>query len=259
MQKYYDKTQDKNFDDLASRFEKNIYDTLKGKIRLAVIERDIQPFLHEKANIIDAGGGQGQYSLLLAQKGHNITLCDISVKMLDKAKECINDLGLNSSSINLLNCPLQELPNHIDASADIVLCHAVLEWMAEPEKAIKALYECLNTKGILSLAFFNKNSIIFKNLTRGNYKKATSNNFTGMKGSLTPINPLLPEDVLRWCEETGFKIQSKSGIRVFHDYIESKKTRNKHPEAVIETELNFSRIEPYRSLGRYIHLICQKV
>ena len=59
--------QDRNFDDLAKRFKKNIYGGLKGDIRLAVLERDCAAYLHiapfnisaECWTILDAGGGQG--------------------------------------------------------------------------------------------------------------------------------------------------------------------------------------------------------
>ena len=35
-------SQDRNFDDLAGRFKKNIYGGLKGAVRLAVLQRDFR-------------------------------------------------------------------------------------------------------------------------------------------------------------------------------------------------------------------------
>ena len=61
--------QDRNFDDLAKRFKKNIYGGLKGDIRLSVLERDFCeqfPYVPFGAStpgqplrVLDAGGGQG--------------------------------------------------------------------------------------------------------------------------------------------------------------------------------------------------------
>lgn len=255
MHKKYDSTKDKNFDDLADRFNKNVYETLKGKIRLAVLERDLEPYLKQPLSIIDAGGGQGTFSLLLAKK-HKITLCDISSEMLNLARQ--NASQNEELNISFINCSIQELQNNIDSESDMILCHAVLEWMANPQQALSYLRECLKPNGLLSLSFFNVNSIIYKNLLKGNYRKATSDDFAGFQGSLTPINPLHSQDVFAWLEDLGLKTLTHSGIRVFNDYIADKKTRNKHPEAVIETELKFSQIEPFRSMGRYIHIVAQK-
>ena len=255
MNKKYDTSQDKNFDDLAHRFDKNVYESLKGKIRLAVLERDLAPYLTKSSTIIDAGGGQGNFSLLHANN-HKVTICDISEKMLDLARNYAEKL--NTNLVDFLNCSIQDLPNNIDFEADLLLCHAVLEWMAEPQFALEYLYRCIKAGGILSLAFFNVNSIIYKNLLKGNYYKATSDKFTGYQGSLTPLNPLTIYDVISWCENYNFKVINYSGIRVFNDYIADKTTRNRHPEAVIETELKFSTQEPFRSLGRYIHIVAKK-
>ena len=52
---------DKNFDDLSSRFKKNIYSTAKGKIRLNILWRDLTEIIpqieHGGLSILDAGAG----------------------------------------------------------------------------------------------------------------------------------------------------------------------------------------------------------
>ena len=57
--------QDRNFDDLAERFQRKIYGGLKGEIRLAVLWRDLEsevPALKEgrPLRILDVGAGLGQ-------------------------------------------------------------------------------------------------------------------------------------------------------------------------------------------------------
>ncbi len=256
MPKRYDTSQDKNFDDLVHRFSRNIYGQLKGKIRLAVINRDLAPYLNAPQTMLDVGGGQGQLAIEFAKQGHHLTLCDVSEKMIELAKQAAAMEHINT--INFLHCPLQSLNEHYGTQANIVLCHAVLEWMANPEEAFPVLCENLESGGILSLAFFNVDSLIYKNLVRANYRKALSGDYVGVEGSLTPINPLKIDQVKAWCEQHGLTILDYSGIRTFHDYIADKTTRARHPEAVIEAELKFSKQDPFRQLGRYIHLVAQK-
>ncbi len=263
MPERHDTTQDKNFDDLSHHFKRKIYGQLKGRIRLAVINRDLENHVGnpntdntQPLSIIDAGGGQGQFGLSLAAQGHALTLCDISQSMLELAQEEAKERKLEN--VRFIHGPIQSLANNIDQPADLLLCHALLEWLAEPESAFTHINHCLKNNGVLSLAFFNRDAIIYKNLLRGNFLKVGSNNYVGMKGSLTPINPLTIDEVFNWCKKYGFNILSHSGIRVFHDYIGNKETRNSHPDAQIDMELKFSTQEPYRSLGRYIHVVAQK-
>lgn len=258
-------SQDRNFDDLAKRFKKNIYGGLKGDIRLAVLERDctehltIAPFgeAEERWTILDAGGGQGQFSLRLAQAGHNVVICDISAEMLSLARAQIDQLGL-ADRVQLIHCAIQDLPQYLPSHQlqfDFVICHAVMEWMQEPQSLLPCLLNYIKPQGYLSLTFYNVHSLIYKNLLRTNFKKILSKNYGGSRGSLTPINPLEPQQVLGWVADMQLQLLSHSGIRVFHDYIFNEEHREREPQTLLQLELAFSQQEPYRSLGRYVHLL----
>lgn len=261
--------QDRNFDDLAKRFKKNIYGGLKGDIRLAVLERDckthlpVKPFSNTSDcwTILDAGGGQGQFSLRLAQAGHKVVICDISAEMLKLAQEQVEVLGV-ADRVQLVHCAIQDLPQYcpeVLSQFDLVICHAVMEWMQEPHSLLPCLLRYLKPQGHLSLTFYNRHSLIYKNLLRTNFKKIINKDYGGSRGSLTPINPLEPEQVLVWVADSGLGVLAHSGIRVFHDYIFNEEHREREPETLIALELEFSQQEPYRSLGRYIHLLLKKV
>ena len=257
--------QDRNFDDLAKRFKKNIYGGLKGDIRLAVLERDcashllIAPFntSAECWTILDAGGGQGQFSLQLAQAGHRVVICDISAEMLKLAQEKVDQLGV-ADRVQLIHCAIQDLPQYLPDDRqqfDFVICHAVMEWMQEPQSLLPCLLKYLKPNGYLSLTFYNIHSLIYKNLLRTNFKKIINQDYGGSAGSLTPINPLEPKQVLGWITCLQLQLLSYSGIRVFHDYIFNEEHREREPHTLLQMELEFSQQEPYRSLGRYVHLL----
>lgn len=54
---------DRNFDDIAEKFTRNIYGTTKGQIREAVVWQDLDALLTRlkpgPLRILDAGGGDG--------------------------------------------------------------------------------------------------------------------------------------------------------------------------------------------------------
>lgn len=260
--------QDRNFDDLAQRFKKNIYGGLKGDIRLAVLERDckaqlpIYPSNTRPAKpwrILDAGGGQGQFSLQWAKAGHDVVICDISIEMLKLAEEQIKTLGLEKQ-VRLIHSSVQDLHLHLDGENqfDFVICHAVMEWLQEPQQLLPCLLEYLAPDAYLSLTFYNLHSLIYKNLLRTNFKKIINQDYGGSRGSLTPINPQDPGQVLGWIAQLPLAVLCHSGIRVFHDYIFNEEHRAREPENLLQLELEFSQREPYRSLGRYIHVLVQK-
>lgn len=263
-------TGDRNFDDLAERFARNVYGGLKGRIRLSVLRRDfghhlaIPPFVPDTGKrplrILDAGGGQGQFSLPLARAGHAITLCDISEQMLKGARLEAEQLGV-SDRVTLVQTPIQGLAEALPSGTepfDLVICHAVLEWVLDPQALLSHLVDWLTPGGYLSLSYYNLHGAVYKNLLRTNFKKVEQGDYGGFRGSLSPINPLYPETVDTWLAELPLKRLACSGIRVFHDYILDKHQREQHPDKVVELELKLSQQEPYRSLGRYMHVLAQR-
>ncbi len=256
---------DKNFDDLAHKFKKKVYGNLKGRIRLEVLKRDLAEFFPDmldkssssRLRILDAGSGHGPFSLFLARLGHDVTLCDISANMLELAQQDINRHKLHSRT-TLIHGPIQTLEKNQTTPYDMVLCHAVLEWVDDPQDLITHLLDHLKPDGILSVTFYNLNGMIFKNLLRTNYKKILNQKYTGWAGSLTPTHPLKPETVLNWFEKHRLTLLCHSGMRVFHDYILNMEDKDRCPDVVVKLELEFSRQMPYRDLGRYQHILLQK-
>ncbi|WP_439134105.1 methyltransferase domain-containing protein [Pseudomaricurvus sp.] len=255
---------DRNFDDLAHRFKRNVYDRLKGDIRLAVLERDLEEFIpsellqaNKPLRILDAGGGQGQFSIALARQGHNVVLCDISEEMLKLAQQNCMEAGVEER-VQLHHGAIQSLQSVDSEPFDLVMCHAVLEWVVEPEALLQSLLQLMAPGAYLSLTFYNVNSIKMKNLLRTNFQKVIDDDYKGYRGSLTPTHPREPEKVYEWLAGLPLKQLCSSGIRCFHDYILEPEHRMNEPQQQLLLELRLSREEPWRSLSRYIHVLSQK-
>lgn len=251
---------DRNFDDLAHRFAKNVYESQKGQIRLRVLERDLRehvPALYlpsHSLQLLDAGCGRAGLSIPLMRHGHELTLVDVSVEML---KHALADAEAQNFSPRWFHGPLAQYhQQHWPGQKfDVIFCHALLEWVAEPEALLAALRAMLAPGGFVSLIFYNEAGLVFKNLLRTNFKKIASGQLAGARRSLTPRYPRAIEAVQQWCAVAGFTTVCHSGIRVFHDYIFSEQDRDREPEQLQALELSLSRQSPYRELGRYQHLL----
>jgi S-adenosylmethionine-dependent methyltransferase len=195
-------------------------------------------------------------ALQLAQKQHQLTLCDLSANMLEQAR--LNFAEHNIDDVTFIHTPVQQPDEHIDAQFDVVIFHAVLEWLAQPEQTLKQLLSFIRPGGYLSLMFYSRTGLIYQNLSRGNFNYVLDNTLAGEGKTLTPTNPQEPEDVYRWIEDAGLNVLAKSGIRVFYDNISRERRKQINKDELLELEKRFSRIEPYCSLARYVHVLCQK-
>jgi S-adenosylmethionine-dependent methyltransferase len=252
---------DHYFDERAARFASNIYGTPKGEIRLAILWRDLQqhiPWLTEQPprQILDVGAGLGQLAIRLAQQGHHVTCAEPSKPMLQQARNNVIQAQLENR-VDFVEAPMQELSQHLTQKYDLVLCHAVLEWLAVPERAIGMLINWLKPDAYLSLMVYNLNGIVMRNLVRGNFRKVKSGQFAGDKRGLTPAQPLSPEQVETWLQQSQLEVIQQSGIRVIYDYLPRSVAQERSLEDVIDMEMQFSAQAPYNRLGRYSHWLCR--
>mgnify|MGYP003364991767 CR=1 FL=1 len=253
--------QDRNFDDMAEKFSRNIYGTTKGRIRQAVLGQDLHGLLTElpqrPLRILDAGGGEGQMACELAALGHQVLLCDLSGEMIKRAKAAAEEKGV-SDNMQFVQCPAQDVAQYLAQPVDLILFHAVIEWLAEPRPALQALYDCLLPGGALSLMFYNVNGLLMRHMVLGNFGHVEAGLPKIKKSSLLPDHPLDPNQVYQWLEQLGLEIVGKTGVRVFHDYLRNRQQHKQDFDELLALEQRYCRQEPFISLGRYIHVMARK-
>lgn len=266
--------EDRNFDDLAVKFSRKIYASQKGEIRLAVIWRDLldsaarrcwrllpapEETLDRPLRVLELGGGLGQFSCQLAAAGHCVTYNDLSANMLDLAQQAADQAGCREHITWRLGS-YQHLASECqqrDEQFDLILCHAMIEWLAEPSKLIASIAPLLAPSGQLSLSYYNLHGWAYRNLLRGNFK-LLENPFQGQPGSLSPQHALVIEELQDWMAEAGLAIVCSSGVRVFSDYTREQRGGLLDSAALLAEELKYSTQEPFKWLGRYIHLLAER-
>ncbi|RDE22739.1 methyltransferase domain-containing protein [Motiliproteus coralliicola] len=248
-----------HFDRLSERFGRNIYDTPKGRIRLHFLQQDLQALLEQDSEllILDAGGGQGQFARHCASLGHRVVLCDLSEQMLDAADQLNREQGLEDR-IELVRDSIENFCHHDTRQYQLILCHAVLEWVQESEPLLQALTQRLGNAGRLSLMYYNRHSIVLRNALRGNFRKALSDQFGGDGGGLTPTHAREPQQIDSQLQALGMSIEAQLGVRCFYDYLPPKVRQTYAFEDILELEQRFRDQLPYRQMARYIHLIAAK-
>ncbi|EIQ76604.1 protein smtA, partial [Shigella flexneri 1235-66] len=109
-------------------FSRNIYGTTKGQLRQAILWQDLDRVLAEmgpqKLRVLDAGGGEGQTAIKMAERGHQVILCDLSAQMIDRAKQAAEAKGV-SDNMQFIHCAAQDVASHLETPVDLILFHAV--------------------------------------------------------------------------------------------------------------------------------------
>ena len=253
------KEKDRNFDSIATKFSKNIYGKSKGRLRQDLLFFYLNQHLnlnseeYSKLNILDAGGGTGVMSKALLELGHQVTLADVSSDCIEQAiSHCEGLEGLKT-----LNSEIIDLES--SQRFDLVLCHAVMEWLSEPYESLEYLTSLVEPGGYLSLSFFNKDAHLFGNVLYGNFEYIDNNLSVKNRVALNPQNPLKPADVIAFInglEEVD--IVHTAGIRCFHDYLKPVEFQETRYDELKAIELRYGTNEPFKWLGKYFHILLKK-
>lgn len=244
---------DQSFDAIADKFQRNIYGSTKGKLRhdllLSHLKR-VVPLDDRPLRVLDVGGGTGVMSHVMLALGHEVTLNDLSSDCLNLAQAAIETSHQHRLKVH--HGPFQSLPGQ--QAFDLVICHAVLEWLQDPLAQLPRLLERVKPGGYLSLSFFNRDAQTFGNILYGNFDYVQAGLKVKKKVRLSPHNALVPQHVLNALGGAG-EVVHQAGIRCFHDYLKEDKHKSQGYEQLLQLELQHGRLHPYMWLGKYFHLI----
>ena len=242
-----------SFDGIADKFDKNIYGTTKGRLRHKILCHRLRDFLEgDLLHVVDVGGGTGVMALEFAQRGHRVVNTDISNDTLQIAKKRLHAYPLATLSEGSLF--------DWQGSADLIICHAVIEWLENPQEAVSHLLRQLKSAQYLSLSFFNYDAMLFSNVLYGNFNYIQKGMKVKNQVRLNPRNPIRPDTILSLINQNPeVALKSSAGIRCFHDYVADKNMRDSQFDDILELELKYADKAPYKYLGKYFHCLVEKL
>lgn len=247
--------QDQSFDKFADKFEKNIYGSTKGRLRHELLVHHLQRNITldgPSLDVLDAGGGTGVMTEVLLDLGHKVTLSDMSSEILLLAKQKLGE----HNNLDIQHKDILSLSN--TTQYDLVICHAVLEWLQDPAAVIRKLVDLVKPEGHLSLSFFNYDAQLFGNMLYGNFDYVEQGMVSKNIVRLSPKNPQKPKTILSQLETLPVQVIKKTGIRCFHDYLKQPEKQSSDYEQLKQLEIQYGSTEPYLWLGKYFLIIAQK-
>ncbi|MCM3596874.1 class I SAM-dependent methyltransferase [Metabacillus idriensis] len=116
----------------------------------------IKQYLPEKAHILDNGAGPGKYSMALAAEGYDITLSDLTPKLVALAEKKAKELGLTDQFHGFHHLDAADLCLFQDEMFDAALMMGPLYHLQKEKariKAVQELYRVTKKGGIVFAAF----------------------------------------------------------------------------------------------------------
>jgi len=186
----------------------------------AVVWDVLQPVLAGAAgaglDVVDIGGGTGVSAVRVAELGHRVQVVDPSPDALASLARRARELGVEVAG---QQGDLSELLALVGPdSADLVLCHGVLEVVEDPAAALAAIRQVLRPGGHLSLLVAQRHAAVVARAMAGHFAQAiallddtATHGRTGRRFTHAEATELVGA--------AGFDIAAVHGVRVFADLV----------------------------------------
>jgi S-adenosylmethionine-dependent methyltransferase len=249
------------FADLAAGYNSS-GGTLRRVLRHELTGRGLAEHISgPPAVIVDVGGGAGQQAIPLLRRGYEVTILDPSREMLDEARRRLAAEDQYARQLARLVEGTGDRAHEVlgGETFDAVLCHGVLMYLKNSRPMIQALSALARPGGIVSVLTKNASALAARPALEGRYRDALAMLGTdrdlGRLGVMTRGDTV--EELSAAFAEAGLTVEQWYGVRVFTDHLGDSTPGEDLPE-MLELEWEAGKRDPYRSVGRLIHVVGRK-
>jgi SAM-dependent methyltransferase len=232
-----------------------------------VVWSGLEPALHDGSrDVLDIGGGTGGLAVRVGALGHRVTVVDPSpdaLAALDRrARE--HDVAVTGRQGDLSSLLEVVGPD----SADVVLCHGVLEVVDDPAAALATLVRVVRPGGVLSLLVAQRHAAVVARAMAGHFQQAlamleasasapvdrpaASGGRTGHRYTHAELTSL--------AADAGFSVDAVHAIRVFTDLVPGSllDLESGASAALVELEHAVADRPEYLPLATQLHLLAHR-
>jgi SAM-dependent methyltransferase len=213
-------------------------------------------------DVVDAGGGTGGFAVPLAGLGHHVTVVDPSPDSLAALDRRAAEAGL-TGAVRSVQGDIGDLDAVVPAeSADLVLCHSVLEHVEDPAAALAAVARILRPSGRASVLAAGTPAAVVGRALAGRFDEA-------MHALKDPDGRLGANDAVarRFTEDTlvaalvgaGLRVDAIHGVRVFSDLVPGALLDDPAAgEALLRLEEAVADRPEFRPLATQLHVLAAR-
>lgn len=229
-------------------------------LRQALTQR-AQATGRKSLDVLDAGGGTGGFAVPLAELGHAITVVDPSPDALAALERRAAEAGV---SVRGVQGDADALPDLVgEESADLVLCHSVLEFVDDPAAAMAAVAATVRPGGAVSVLAAGRLAAVLHRALAGRFEDARRA-LTGDDGTWGERDPVprrfTIDEVTRLLDRAGLPVTAVHGIRVVADLV-SDASADGDPgdaDALVALETIASTDPTLRAIASQLHVLAHR-
>jgi S-adenosylmethionine-dependent methyltransferase len=240
--------------------------TLRQIVRQEIVSRQLARHLPDRPSrqILDIGCGQGTQLLDLARRGHAVTGLDNSEALLGDLDRALGaEAAEVRDRVRLVHGDAQRTAALFPAASfDVVLCHGVLMYFADPTELLRAAAARTAPGGIVSLLVRNGDALAIRPGMRGDWAAAEvafdSTSYLNRIGVQARADRLA--DLTAGLAAHQLAVQSWYGVRVFTDLADDDAPAPDPGvlERLLACEERAGRTDPYRAVAALLHVIARR-
>jgi S-adenosylmethionine-dependent methyltransferase len=216
------------------------------------------PAADQPAQVVDIGGGTGGFAVRVAELGHRVTVVDPSPDALAILTRRAEESGVDAQ-VTGLQGDLGTLSDLVPAgSADVVLCHGVLEIVDDPDAALRTIAGVLRPGGVLSLLINQRHAAVVARAMAGHFAAARAilEDTPDAAGEST-TRRFTADEVTTMLDAAGFTTTAMHAVRVFVDLVPSSLVDLEPGAAdrLVELEQAVADRPEYLPLGTQVHAL----
>jgi S-adenosylmethionine-dependent methyltransferase len=214
----------------------------------------------EPRDVLDIGGGTGGFAVRVAELGHRVSVVDPSPDALASLARRARERGVEVTGQQGDLSTLLDITGR--DSADVVLCHGVLEVVDDPAAALATIREVLRPGGTLSLLVAQRHAAVVARAMAGHFQQALAlldpaGHRDGAHGRAG--RRFTHDEATALLAGAGFEVASVHGVRVFADLVPGS-LLDLEPGAagaLVELEHAASERPEYLPLATQLHLLAR--
>jgi len=224
------------------------------------LDRRVKATGRDALDVLDTGGGSGNFAVPVARLGHRVTVVDPSPNALFALERRAAEAGV-ADRVQGVQGDAHGLFDVVGRGGyDAVLCHGVLEYVDDPAEGVRTVVAALRPEGVLSLLAAGLGGAVLARALAGHFKEARQalDDPNGRWGAADPVpHRFTAEQLAGFVEGAGLDVGAVHGVRVFADLVPGVlvDTEPGALDALLKLEAAVAELTAFHSVATQLHVL----
>nr|WP_202519943.1 methyltransferase [Streptomyces sp. SID1034] len=227
------------------------------------LDRRVKVTGREALDVLDTGGGSGNFAVPVAALGHRVTVVDPSPNALFALERRAAEAGV-AERVHGVQGDVLGLFDVVERGGyDAVLCHGVLEYVEDPAEGVRNAVDALRPEGALSLLAAGLGGAVLSRALAGHFTEARHalSDPAGRWGDGDPVpHRFTAEQLIELVGAAGATAGAVHGVRVFADLVPGVlvDTEPGALDALLKLEAAAAELPAFHAVATQLHVLGEK-